>query len=290
MFVLKKKFKTQQEKVNDLVETLEEGVLNFLPDPEKFKAILEMKALLPSYSFRNLLVAKIQYPDARFLAGFKHWEKLGRNVKYREKAIRIFAPRFKKVKDKVSDEEKSELKGFVTVPVFDYSQTEGDSLPIDKLKIKLEGDCQEARNIISIAEYIAELDDCIVNYGDTGSANGFYNLYEHSITVSDKLSVNHRCKTLVHELVHSRVDRLSCRDNRSKSEIEVVAEGTAFVVCSYFGLDTSDYSFDYVKGWGKEDNPILTYGGRISRISSDIINHFEWAMTRKHLKRQKEVA
>lgn len=273
----KKKYSgpTQKERVQELLDILEDGVLNLLPDPEKYKAILEMKALMPHYSLRNIIVAKAQLPNARFLAGYKRWLELGRSVRKGEKALRILAPRFKKVENKETGKEKNEMIGFISIPVFDYSQTEGEPLPIDKIKINLEGDSPEARAIISLAETIAEQDDCPITYGDTGTSNGFYRPFEHSITVSDELSINHRCKTLVHELVHSKVDRLENLDKTSTKEKEVVAEGTAFVVCNYFGLDTSDYSFDYVKGWGAEDNPVMRYAERISTISSSIINEFE---------------
>lgn len=273
----KKNYKgpSQKERVEELLEILEDGVLNFLPDPEKFKAVLEMKALMPNYSLRNIIVAKTQLPHARFLAGYKRWIELGRNVRKGEKALRIFAPRFKKVEDEETGKGKMEMIGYFSVPVFDYSQTEGEPLPIDKIRIELEGDCPEAREIIFLAEEIAERDNCSVSYGDTDTANGYYQPSFHAITVSDKLSVNHRCKTLVHELVHSKVDRIENLGDTSAEEREVVAEGTAFVVCNYFGLDTSDYSFEYVKGWGGENNPVMRYGERIFDISSQIISEFE---------------
>ncbi|MDC3424379.1 ArdC-like ssDNA-binding domain-containing protein [Aquibacillus sp. 3ASR75-11] len=266
---------TQKERVEELLETLEEGVLNFMRSPEQLKAILEMKALMPSYSFRNLIVAKAQLPHASFIASFKRWNELGRKVKKGQKALRIFAPRFVKAKDEEkSNGEDYKLIGFITVPVFDYTQTEGDPLPIDKVKIALEGDCPEAREIISLAEKVAEADNCPITYGDTGVANGFYSPMEHSITVSSELSINHRCKTLVHELVHSIVDRFNLKS--SKKEQEVVAEGTAFVVCSYFGLDTSDYSFQYVKSWSKEDDEaVMKFGTKICDTAAKIIQQFE---------------
>ncbi|MFD1608679.1 ArdC-like ssDNA-binding domain-containing protein [Oceanobacillus luteolus] len=271
---------TQKERVQELLDILEDGVLNFLPDPEKFKAILEMKALMPNYSLRNIIIAKGQLPHARFLAGYKRWNELGRYVRKGEEAIRILAPRIKKVKNEETGEEENKKIGYIPVAVFDYSQTEGEPLPIDKIKIELEGDSPEARAIISIAEQIAEQDDCPIYYGDTGTANGFYRPFFHDITVSDKLSVNHRCKTLVHELVHSKVDRFGSIE-RSSKEKEVVAEGSAFIVCSYFGLDTSDYSFEYVKGWGNEDNPVMRYAERIFETSSSIIKEFEDLMVAK---------
>jgi antirestriction protein ArdC len=281
MFVMSKKKRkyngpTQKERVTELLNTLEDGVVNFLPDPEKFKAVLEMKALMPHYSMRNIIVAKAQLPHASFLAGYKRWNELGRQVIKGEKALRIFAPRFKKEKDKETGKEETKMVGFITVPVFDYSQTEGDPLPIDKIKIKLEGDSPEAREIIQLAEQVAENDNCSITYGTTGNARGFYEPLRHAITVNDQLSVNHRCKTLVHELVHSKVDHIDNIRKTTAKEREVVAEGTAFIICSYFGLDTSNYSFEYVKGWGKgEDNPVMKYTERIFDTATMLINEFE---------------
>lgn len=264
---------SMEERVQELVSILDDGVKNFSYSPEEYKAVLQMKALMPNYSFRNLMVARAQKPHMSFIASFVRWKELGRNVKKGERAIKIFAPRIVNKMDTETGIEKPELIGFITVPVFDVSQTEGDPLPIDLLKIELEGDCPEAHQIIRMAEKMAKNDGCPITYGDAGSANGFYRITDHSIVVSDKLSVNHRCKTLIHELVHSKVHRYS---KASSSEKEVVAEGTAFVVCSYFGLDTSDYSFRYVKGWSQGDEEsLMKYGTQISEIAGQIILEFQ---------------
>ncbi|WP_245805936.1 ArdC-like ssDNA-binding domain-containing protein [Alkalihalobacterium alkalicellulosilyticum] len=272
---MKKQFKvSQHEQVERLIKTLEEGVTNFSYSPEQFKALLEMKAIMPQYSFKNIMVAKAQLPHASFLAGFTHWNNLGRTIKKGCKAIRIFKPKFAKRTDDCG-EEIEQIVGFITVPVFDYSQTEGAPLPIDKLQLTLDGDSDEARQIINWAETLAEEDDCPITYGDAGDANGYYLPSFHSITVSDSLSINQRCKTLIHELVHSKVDRYS-HDKTTKEEKEVVAEGTAFVICTYFGLDTSDYSFGYVKSWSKHnDQAVLMYGEKICNTAKLIINEFE---------------
>ncbi|WP_209124493.1 ArdC-like ssDNA-binding domain-containing protein [Alkalihalobacillus sp. BA299] len=271
-FKKKGDYPSAKERVEELIKTLEEGVSNFQYDPEEFKALLEMKALMPNYSFRNLLVAKAQLPEASFIAPFKRWGELGRKVKKGSKSIRIFAPRFKKVEEEeAGNGEKHKLVGFIAVPVFDVSQTEGEPLPIDRFKIQLEGDCPEAKEIIKMVE---EISDFPISYGDTGDANGFYSQLDHSITVSDKLSINHRAKTLVHEYVHSQCHQLG--DKSSSKEREVVAEGCAFVVCNYFGLDTADYSFRYVKGWSQGDeDALMTFGSQICDVSGKIIHQFE---------------
>ncbi|WP_163537336.1 ArdC-like ssDNA-binding domain-containing protein [Gracilibacillus sp. YIM 98692] len=268
------KKKTHRERVEELLNTLDKGVREFEYSPEQFAAVLEMKALMPSYSFRNLMLAKAQLPGASFLAGFKHWKELGRSVQKGERALRILAPKIVKKENKKGEEEDT-LVGFVAIPVFDVSQTEGDPLPIDKLQIELEGDCPEAQQIIEVATKMAENDDCPIFYGDTGNAKGYYQPHLHRITVSSALSVNHCAKTLVHELVHSRVD---CMDYlvKSSEEKEVVAEGTAFIICRYFGLDTSDYSFQYVKGWAKQsESPLLDYGEKIAKTAGQLIQEFE---------------
>jgi hypothetical protein len=109
------------EKVNELVSVLDEGVKNFSYSPEEFKALLEMKALMPNYSFRNILAAKLQYPNASFIASLKRWNELGRKVKKGSKALKIFKPRFKKGENEEGIED-TKLIGFLTVPVFAYEQ------------------------------------------------------------------------------------------------------------------------------------------------------------------------
>lgn len=265
-----------QERVQELASILEEGVSNFQYSPEDFKALLEMKALMPNYSFRNIMVAKAQYPNGSFFASFNRWNELGRKIKKGSKSIKIFKPHFKMVED---DDGNSEFKivGFLTVPVFAYEQTEGEPLPIDKVRITLDGDCPEAREIIHYAEQIGQADNCSVTYGDAEGANGYYSRTNHEIVVSDSLSINHRCKTLLHEIVHSKIHRYD--EKSSSSEKEVVAEGTAFVVCSFFGLDTSDYSFRYVKSWSKDDeNSLLKYGSQICDTAGKIIGEFKKLM------------
>lgn len=276
----KRQTKTIQEKVEELAEVLKRGVENFSYTPEEFAALLEMKALMPHYSFRNILVAKAQYPNATFLASFKRWNELGRKVKKGSKAIRIFAPRFKKVENEDGEEE-TQLIGFIAVPVFDYSQTEGEPLPIDKIKINLEGDCPEARKIIKWAEIIAKRDECPVIYGDANGANGYYVPTFHEIVIEQSLSINHRAKTLVHELVHSKIHRYDTKS--STQEKEVVAEGTAFIVCKFLGLDTSDYSFRYVYSWGGKDEAgesLMKYGTQIIDTAGKLIQEFVSLMER----------
>ena len=52
------------------------------------------------------------------------------------------------------------------------------------------------------------------------------------------------------------------------------AESVAFVVCQYYGIDTSDYSFGYVAGWstGKETPELKTSLQTIRDAASQMIH------------------
>ena len=52
------------------------------------------------------------------------------------------------------------------------------------------------------------------------------------------------------------------------------AESVAYVVCKYFGLDTSDYSFGYIAGWssGRETKELKASLETIRETSNSMID------------------
>jgi len=70
----------RQKEVEALASLLEEGVLSATIDPERFKGLLEMAAIFPNYSFRNVALIHNQMPNAKYVASFKKFRELGRNV------------------------------------------------------------------------------------------------------------------------------------------------------------------------------------------------------------------
>lgn len=79
----------KDKKVDELIEVLEQEVKNFKIDPDHFKALLGMKALMPNYSLKNLIVVMAQLPAASYLASFKRWNGLGRRVKHGSKIFSL---------------------------------------------------------------------------------------------------------------------------------------------------------------------------------------------------------
>ncbi len=83
-------------------------------------------------------------------------------------------------------------------------------------------------------------------------AKGYYDALQGKIVLSEGLAPDQKAKTLAHELAHHMLEHGRGREPGRQTE-EAEAEGTAFVVCSRFGLDTSEYSFGYVATWAKDE-------------------------------------
>ncbi|WP_442914265.1 ArdC family protein [Kribbella sp. NBC_01245] len=71
---------------------------------QTWKAWMDAATLLPNYSFRNLVLITMQRPDATRVAGYRTWQRLGRQVNKDESAIQILAPMHRKTtKDETDD-------------------------------------------------------------------------------------------------------------------------------------------------------------------------------------------
>ena len=72
-------------------------------------------------------------------------------------------------------------------------------------------------------------------------------------------------KTAIHEIAHAKLHNRDLKKSdidkpKDRNTEEVEAESIAYTVCQHFGIDTSDYSFGYVAGWGSgKEFPELKY-------------------------------
>lgn len=68
------------------------------------------------------------------------------------------------------------------------------------------------------------------------------------------------------------------------------AESIAYVVCQYFGLDTSEYSFGYISTWsgGKDTQELKNSLEIIRNTSNDIISKVEQKLTKTDSLKQAE--
>lgn len=96
-------------------------------DAEVAAQFAELQTHLSRLSVHNILLVLAQHPDATDVAGFRQWQKQGRQVRKGEHGIRIFGYSKAKAKDKGDGDEEGDDKGRVYFPVltvFDVSQTD----------------------------------------------------------------------------------------------------------------------------------------------------------------------
>ena len=171
------------------------------------------------------------------------------------------------------------VAGFRMATVFDVSQTEGKDLPtlgVDELRGDVEG-------FEAVMDAIGKASRYPIAYEDIeGGAKGYFSRAEPKrIAIQQGMSQAQTLKTAVHELAHSvmhdaepgeKSPSLSDRGTR-----EVQAESVAYVVSSWLGLDTSDYSFGYVASWssGRDISELRASLDEIRSASHGIIDAIE---------------
>ena len=261
-----------ESKLDTIMKSLEEGVEKVFTS-EQYQMYLQTMAKFHNYSFNNTLLIAMQRPDATLLAGYQTWQKkFHRHVKRGEKGIKIIAPVPVKEKRQVEkiDEETQEivigidgqpetetveriLPRFRVTTVFDVSQTEGEPLPTLEVN-ELVGDVFIYEDFMKGLEEISPVP---FQFQEIGSgAKGYYSNAEKLVAIQTGMSQAQTMKTAVHETAHAIFhDRDVMEENgitKDRMTKEVESESVAYVVCNHFGLDTSDYSFNYVAGWSSD--------------------------------------
>ena len=240
---------------------------------EIFKQYLETMSKFWRYSYHNQLLIVHQMPRATRVAGFRKWREMGRWVRRGCKAIRILAPRFRKVL--VYDEktkrfvEKEEVVYFVPVPVFDLSQTEGQPLP--EVQISVKGD--NYRDFLDNLLTFCESKKIKVDFRNLG-INGLYGYSKGGqIAITNTESINTQVNTMIHEVAH---ELLHHGKKLSKQETEIQAEGVAYVVTRHFGMENK--SFNYLALYDADYKKIMENMKAISRGAKEIIEWLEGRM------------
>ncbi len=302
--------KTEKQKVKEITDKLEEG-LKELFESEKYKNYLSTMSKFHNYSFNNTLLITMQKPEATLVAGYQAWQKnFNRHVKKGEKGIRILAPAPYKIKEErdkldpvtgelVFDEngmpqkEEVEIKipAFRVVSVFDVSSTEGE--PIPELEAKELSDTVEGYE--DFKQAVMNVAPVPIGFEDIpGGSKGYYNTEERRIAVQEGMSESQTLKTMLHETAHSLLhNKEASRDisapAKDRNTKEVEAESIAFTVCSRFGIDVSNYSFNYIGGWssGRDMKELKSSLDTIRRTSSELITGIEEQL--KEIQRDREI-
>lgn len=209
---------------------------------EDWARMLEVAARFHRYSPANVLMVLRQRPEATRVAGYRTWQRLGRQVRRGERGLVIWAP----VLHQGCDGQR-EVAGFRLAKVFDIAQTEGPALP-EVLPEALAQPCPPEPIAAAGAAIAARGFE--LRRGDCGGANGLTDYAARLVLVDPGLEGAALLKTLVHELAHVELHRV---DGRPREVKEVEAESVAHLTCAALGVATDGYSFPYVARWSGGD-------------------------------------
>lgn len=281
----------RQQQMNEILKNLEEGVRQVFTS-ENYIRYLETFSKFHDYSFNNIILILMQFPEASFVASFQDWnKKFQRVVKKGEHGIKILVPTPKKVTieqevrhpDGTTSTEQVEKKRLYFKPgyVYDISQTTGKELPSLTRNLEYNSNfLSKLINLLLASSQIPILYDYNLKEQD---ANGYYSLVDKKIFLKSSLSDLHKLKTIIHEYSHflqeTQYQKQTHDYNRNTKE--VIAESTAFCVIEMLSnslniskLSSEEYSFGYIAGWGSRDLKELKQTlNLISMISNSI---FGW--------------
>jgi len=273
-------------KYKELTDQLEAGIQDVF-NSDKYRTYLSVMSRFHSYSFRNSLLIMLQRPEATHVAGFSAWrDKFHRSVKRGEKGIQILAPSPYRMSVEVEKpDETGKLRkeqveivkpAFRAAYVFDVDQTAGAPLPV--LAEELSGTVSKYKvlfeSIKSASPFPIEMEAI------SGGAKGYCDLTKRRIAVCSGMSEAQTFKTAIHEITHADLHAAPARftlETKSRHTKEVEAESVAFVVCSHYGIDTSDYSFSYLASWstGKELKELKASLETIQIQAGDLIDRID---------------
>ncbi|MEI6500191.1 MAG: ArdC-like ssDNA-binding domain-containing protein, partial [Armatimonadota bacterium] len=201
---------------------------------------------LSRFSMGNILwlmfqAEERQQPMPSLLMTYKAWQRLERQVLKGSEHWSVLRP-YHRLTENEDGTKTPFLSGFGTISEFDLSQTDGAPLPapVDDLK---SDDFEE-----HLAQLVAwaEEEGLPVRFVDTGSANGWFDRKETTISIKETNAPDEQLATLVHELVHWQGVGY---DKYERDEAEMITEAAACIVLMGIGLDATAQSTAYVASW-----------------------------------------
>ena len=220
----------QQElrsRVRQHIETLAQAVDEKAKN-EGFQEVLRNMARFWRYSIFNQFLIRMQKPEATWVTGLRKWEAMGRRLKVREQPLMVFAP----------SRHADGAVRFLTVPVYDVSQTKGRRLRT--IDVTLEGESSRWQALErSAAKLGIEVRYTRLPAGIRGRSFG------GRVEILPGLPGQERAAVLAHELAHEVLHQAELKRKadlkrpgpaRTHAEVETEAEATSYVVLAVLGL------------------------------------------------------
>lgn len=285
-----------KEKMDAMFDSIRNGVESMFAS-DRYQEYLDFIRAFYRYSYHNIMLIKVQNPDATMVASYKMWQERERKCKAGE-SIKILVPTWRKYvktdqgivyQKNYTDKIKSDLKNgvlqenkalkFQIGDVWDVGSTYGKDIP--SLISPLTADQDSERIFGEIYEMIGK--EIPIRFEDM-KAKGYYNWKTQTIALNTQNNSKQNLKTLIHEYAHYKLHdpkKEKPMENLTESEKdqmrEIQAESVAYIVCKHLGIDTSDYSFGYVAGWskGKDTEMLVAAGTIIKDTAGELIEQIE---------------
>lgn len=285
-----------KEQKENFMKEYEEG-LKMINSPENFKKFLDVQNHINSfvtgegkkrkYSTNNILSLLNQAEKRNMkiigILTMRDWNELGRTVKKGEKAFQISCPIIEKKLDEKGEVVKNSqgkpvevLKGFKKYNVFTLSQTTGKDLLYEVKEAK---EIDYVNIYKSVKEIVKEkgIDikfsenlNMVVGTpkGEVGITDGVFLPKNNLIMLQKGLTLPKAIKTLFHETVHA----LNHAENKCKFgdklyiQQEVEAESVAYLLSKHYGIDSKEYSFNYIEGYLNDKENLVELKERLDNI------------------------
>lgn len=302
----------REAKLDELHERLTGAVERLVSGPDWARA-LAFAARFRSRSFNNTLLiwlahaeafeqGRVPEPFPSYVAGYKQWQQLGRQVEKGQPGYQILAPvtgRFasanpadadswrrlgKGEKPRPGEVVRSKMVGVRPAYVWDASQTTGDPIPEPPAPHLLEGEAP-AGLWDGLAVQVEERGFAVLRVPHEGmihGANGMTDYTANTVAVRENMDPAAQVKTLAHELGHVLLHGPDAEDARQHRGIgEVEAESVALMIGAAHGMDTSGYTIPYVSTWaarvdGKEPVEVVkATGERVRKTALAILDQLD---------------
>jgi len=271
-------------------------------DRDVWQQWLRFAGSFHQYSFSNTCLILMAKPDATLVAGYRAWQTKGHQVRRGEQAIKVFAPVTRNVPledangNPILDANgrqatRRQVVGVKLASVFDASQVEPSPQIQRPQPTLLTGEAPPGL-WDSLVEVIAG-EGFTVTRGDCGGANGLTDFTAKEVRVRADVDGAQSVKSLCHEAAHvftmDAVEMAAYGSRQCRGVAEVVAESVAYLVTQAHGLDSRQYTFNYVAGWALEaagrdaqprsiDQVVRETGDRVISATHRILSHTQPAI------------
>ncbi|MEU0095604.1 ImmA/IrrE family metallo-endopeptidase [Kribbella sp. NPDC006257] len=230
---------------------------------------LESASVLQGQTFRNVVLIKLQMPDALWVDGRDLWQRRGRRVLRGQSGIRVMAAGHR------SERAQGPVQGHGVATLWDVSQTGGREVGLPSVAA---GNGISAQRLFDALTRVAgDLGFTVTQQQTTGEAMTDHR--RRRIAISPDLDVPDASSALAHELAHLRMHKFS-RGQACTGIAELEADSVAYTVLAHFGRLGDGSPGQLVRaapvlGSNPSARLIETLGGRVVTAAGRLISATE---------------